>query len=65
MVAGFVLVGGRWFLDIGEEGVARIEAVLDTDGNKIEISGNTGVWVVYRLVASQVNSQTVLVDAAA
>ena len=65
MVAGFVAVGGRWFLDTGEEGVARVEAVLDTDGNKIEISGNTGVWVVYRLVASQVNAQTLLVDAAA
>lgn len=64
--AGFVLTGGVWFLDIGTATtIARIVAVLDENGQKVEISGGTGVWVVYQIVNSQMTAGTEIVDALA
>lgn len=63
--AGFVLNGGTWFLDTGEEGVARVEKVIDVNGRDIVEAGTTGVWVIYRLVATQQRPSNLVTDPAA
>lgn len=47
------LIGGVWGVtQANSNNVARITRVLDEDKNDVKVTGNTGVWVVFRILAS-------------
>lgn len=66
LVAGFVRDGnGVWFLDAGEEGVARVVRVLDANLRDLGNLRNAGagVFVVFEMPVSQLGAQSALTDA--